>query len=458
MNEHLSNKELKKMYKDYFNKGQVSLLSKLAFSNEKIAHAKGCYISTESGLNIFDMTSGFGTQNLGYNNDEIISVRKEFIESNKLPFSRLFFDENIAQLSSKIAKILPGDMQYSFFANSGAEANEGAIKMAYKYFNGKKRILIHGKNSFHGKLIATSQITDSSEVNFSFQKGLETQCLNLKNLDEIRNFVNENKNNIYALIVEPFSASLAEPYSYKELENIQKICQEEEILVIYDEVYSGFFRTGLFFYYMGSENLRPDVVTYSKSFGGGISSIAGYTSTKKVFLASYGNQSDALLHSSTYSNYVEECAIALKTIEILEDSNFISKMNDSMSKLDYGINNLLKLKQVKSITGTGFHYGIEFKKLNLLGIEKLIKLIPTGLTEDPRFIEKLYLSAIINELFLNHQILSYAGFNKKIKLIVSPPIISTTEEIKKMITSIAEVISQNPITLISKFVKSYFLK
>ena len=92
-------------------------------------------------------------------------------------------------------------------------------------------------------------------------------------------------------------------------------------------------------------------------------------------MASYGNQSDALLHSSTYSNYVEECAIALKTIEILEDSNFISKMNDSMSKLDYGINNLLKLKQVKSITGTGFHYGIEFKKLNLLGIEKLIKLI-----------------------------------------------------------------------------------
>ena len=83
MNEHLSNKELKKMYKDYFNKGQVSLLSKLAFSNEKIAHAKGCYISTESGLNIFDMTSGFGTQNLGYNNDEIISVRKEFIESKR---------------------------------------------------------------------------------------------------------------------------------------------------------------------------------------------------------------------------------------------------------------------------------------------------------------------------------------------------------------------------------------
>ena len=78
--------EIKELYKNYFNKSQVSLLGKLTFSNEKITQAKGCYITTESGYKLFDMTSGFGTQNLGYNNDEILSTRKEFIDNNKLPF------------------------------------------------------------------------------------------------------------------------------------------------------------------------------------------------------------------------------------------------------------------------------------------------------------------------------------------------------------------------------------
>ena len=68
---------------------------------KKFTQAKGCYFTTESGNKLFDMTSGFGTQNLGYNNDEILSTRKDFIDNNKLPFSRLFFDENIAKLSKK---------------------------------------------------------------------------------------------------------------------------------------------------------------------------------------------------------------------------------------------------------------------------------------------------------------------------------------------------------------------
>lgn len=450
--------KIKQLYKNYFNKGQVSLLGKLTFSNEKITQAKGCYITTESGNKLFDMTSGFGTQNLGYNNDEILSTRKDFIDNNKLPFSRLFFDENIAKLSKKMAELLSGNMQYSFFSNSGAEANEGAIKMAYKYHNGERKILIHNKNSFHGKLIATSQITDSPEVGFRFQNSLNTQSLDLQNLDNLTEFIINKEKNIYALIIEPFSASLAEPFSYSQLKKIQEICNKHDILVIYDEVYSGFYRTGSLFYFMDFKDLQPDIVTYSKSFGGGISSIAGYTSKKQVFLKSYGNQKDALLHSSTYSNYVEECAVAYKTLEIFERPLLISSIKEASKMLETEINKLLNIPYVEAITGRGFHFGIEFKKINLIGLDKLIKFIPFGITEDPRFVEKLYMSAVINELYIKHKILSYAGFNTKIKLIVSPPVIINSEEISYIINSIAEVIDQNPIMLISKFIKNYLVK
>ena len=162
---------------------------------------------------------------------------------------------------------------------------------------------------------------------------------------------------------------MAEPFSYSQLKKIQEICNKHDILVIYDEVYSGFYRTGSLFYFMDFKDLQPDIVTYSKSFGGGISSIAGYTSKKQVFLKSYGNQKDALLHSSTYSNYVEECAVAYKTLEIFERPLLISSIKEASKMLETEINKLLNIPYVEAITGRGFHFGIEFKKINLIGLD-----------------------------------------------------------------------------------------
>ena len=91
-----SNDDIKNLYKEFFNAGQVGLLNKFEFSKEKIISAKGSSLFTESGKEILDLTSGFGTQNLGYNNKQIINERINFVKNDQLPFSRLFFNENIA--------------------------------------------------------------------------------------------------------------------------------------------------------------------------------------------------------------------------------------------------------------------------------------------------------------------------------------------------------------------------
>ena len=219
-----SNDDIKNLYKEFFNAGQVGLLNKFEFSKEKIISAKGSSLFTESGKEILDLTSGFGTQNLGYNNKQIINERINFVKNDQLPFSRLFFNENIANLAEKMSSMLSGNLKYSFFSNSGAEANEGALKLAYKYHEGNRKLLIHNKNSFHGKLIATSQITDSPEVYFDFQNSLKTLCVDLEDLSLFEKTVQENLNNIYAVILEPFSASLAKPLNYDLLLSIQNIC------------------------------------------------------------------------------------------------------------------------------------------------------------------------------------------------------------------------------------------
>ena len=167
---------------------------------------------------------------------------------------------------------------------------------------------------------------------------------------------------------------------------------------------------------MNDQNLAPDIITYSKSFGGGIASISGYTSTDKVFLKAYGYQKDALLHSSTYSNYVEEAKIALKSLEIFSDKNFLEELENTRDYLTKKIQELEDINNVVSLSGDGFHWGLKFEKVNLLNTDKLLKILPLEITKDPRFVEKLYVSAIINELYTKYKILTYAGFNKDIKL------------------------------------------
>ena len=280
-----------------------------------------------------------------------------------------FFSKHIASLSKNLSDILPGELNYSFFCNSGAEANEGALKIAYKYHGGNRNIVIHNKNSFHGKLIATSQITDSPEVSFDFQGALSTLSINLENLDDVEKNLQENKGNIYALILEPFSASLARPFDILKLEKIFKLCKNEDILIIFDEVYSGFYRTSNLFYFMNNKDFVPDIITYSKSFGGGIASISGYTAKKEVFIKAYGKQNDALLHSSTYSNYIEEVYIANKALEIFTNKEFQNHLSQNLLRIKDKIKILENLDNVTKITGDGFHWGIKLKDINILELK-----------------------------------------------------------------------------------------
>ena len=209
---------------------------------------------------------------------------------------------------------------------------------------------------------------------------------------------------------------------------------------------------------MNESDLIPDIVTYSKSFGGGIASISGYTTKKQVFSKAYGSQRDALLHSSTYSNYVEESRVALKVLSIFSANNFQEETNQRRNYFIDKIHEITSLKYVESLTGDGFHWGIGFEKINLLNLEKLLKLLPIEITKDPRFAEKLYVSSIINELYRKYNILSYAGFNSEIKLFISPPIIISEQEIDYAVESIIKTIEKKPLVLMTSFVQNYLLK
>ena len=109
------------------------------------------------------------------------------------------------------------------------------------------------------------------------------------------------------------------------LTQLRKICDEEDIVLIFDEVYCGMAKTGELFNFMRVENLVPDILTMSKSFGGGKSSISAYVTKNNIFDKAYGNFKDANLHSSTYTGFGEEAITAIEALDIMIDEDYVSK-------------------------------------------------------------------------------------------------------------------------------------
>ena len=155
--EKLTNQQVRELYKKYVNPAIEHLLGAFHLGEELIDHAEGVWLHTRSGEKILDVTGGIGVLSHGHNNPRILNSRLNFQKQKRMEVHKTIFSPYVAALSHNIAELLPEDLDYSFFCNSGAEAVEGAIKLAYKYHDGKRKIILHSDISFHGKLLALGQ-------------------------------------------------------------------------------------------------------------------------------------------------------------------------------------------------------------------------------------------------------------------------------------------------------------
>ena len=125
----------------------------------------------------------------------------------------------------------------------------------------------------------------------------------------------------YAIIVEPLSASTLKKSEEEFLKKTRELCFKENIILIYDEIYSGWCKTGQLFNFYSS-NTIPDILVYAKSFGGGKASISGYTARDEIMKNAYDNPDDFNLQSSTYNGFGEECITAIEALNIIIENNY----------------------------------------------------------------------------------------------------------------------------------------
>lgn len=454
----LTSKETLGLYKKFVNPQQAKLFAGLSTMESIALEAEGINITLQNGKKIKDFTGGLGVLNHGHNHPEILKARIQFQKNKHMEVSKLYLSPHVAALSKNLAEIFPGDLEMSYFCNSGAEAIEGALKLCHKSFNAKRNIVISSDRSFHGKTLGALSISNADEITYPFPRLLTNEVFKFDDYSSVERIVKNNLNNdgtsnIFAIIIEPFSASSFTFTSSEFLKKIKELAKEFSIPIIFDEIYTGFYKTGPLFNFMRT-SVIPDIVVYSKSFGGGKSSISGYTSTSKLFNKSYGNTSDALMHSTTYNGFGEETYTALVALEVALAENFEKRAKDIGSTFEDGLTNLKsKNSTLKDFEGMGTLYGLEFD------ISKSFKTIEKSLnTNNLKFINKVHVGSIIDELYREHNILTYFTDNKRVCLAVSPSNIATIDDVKYFIETLDNVLSQNQTKLILKFVKNVSLE
>ena len=443
-----------KYYDNYVNPGQRKQLSFFSHSKDIFLKGKGVYIFTNK-KKILDITGGGGVLNLGHNHPDILKERIKFQKNFSLEVHKNILSPHIAKLSKKISDLLPKELTMSYFCNSGAEANEGAIKAAYKYHNGERKFILSSNIGFHGKLIGSGAVTFNSKKN-STPNALYNKKFKPNSIDSVNKIIKNNIKrlghpNIFALILEPYNHTKAAGCEYKFLKAIRKLCDKYKIILIYDEIYTGWCKTGSLFHFMRYKAVCPDILTTSKSLGGGKATIAAYIMQKKVFQKSYGNYKDRNLHSTTFNGFGEECITAIKAIEILKSKkycntakniekvvkrrfNIISKKYPEYKMINRGCGGLQKIY----INNQEVVQEIINKKLKKKE-KKLINLIKNRILE----------IAIIDELYYKYNIFSFRTLST---IVISPSLVIKSKELNYFFDSFEKILNLGPEIIIKKYI------
>ncbi|MBQ6625313.1 MAG: acetylornithine/succinylornithine family transaminase [Clostridia bacterium] len=329
-----------------------------------LVSGKGSLVYDENSKEYIDLGTGIGVNAFGFSDDEWKDAVIE--QLNKLQHtSNLYYSEPSTRLAELLCKRT--GLKKVFFSNSGAEANECAIKVARKYATLKYGDYSHNtiitlRNSFHGRTIATLSATGQDVFHTDFGPFVEKFVYaNANDIEDLRKKVSENQCCAIMFEVVQGEGGVC-PLTKEFIEEIKNISKENDLLIIIDEVQTGNGRTGELYGYMNFD-IQPDIVSTAKGLGGGLPIGATLLGEKVKDVLTPGS------HGTTYGANPVCCAGAYNIISRIDD-NFLS---DIKRKSQYIYDELKDCKHIRSITGLGLMIGIETDKDTKEVINKCIE-------------------------------------------------------------------------------------
>ncbi len=317
-----------------------------------VEKGEGVYLYDNDGQSYLDFGAGIAVNVLGYNHPEITAGLKEQIEK-VMHASNLYYYE----IQAKASKLLVENSccDKVFFGNSGAEANEGAIKLARKYFKtqGKDKYeVIAMNNSFHGRTLATLAATGQEKYHKPFEPVPEGfKSVEYNDLTAVEAAITDQTAAIMVELIQGEGG--VNPIDSDYLHSLRKLCDEQGLLLIFDEIQTGIGRTGELFAYQ-NYNIEPDIVTLAKGLGSGVP-VSAFLAKDEI-----AKSFDIGDHGSTFGGNPLACKAVYLTLETILKNNLLTDVKQVSAYLEEELKQLAKEYDIiNEVRGSGLMLGIE---------------------------------------------------------------------------------------------------
>ena len=342
-------------YEKYLNPAVARLFRFMGLASVE-TKAEGWIITDSDGRKFIDCLGGYGMFCLGHRHPKVVEAVKGALDS--IPMcGEILFNRPMADLAERLAEITPGNLQYSFFVNSGTEAVEGALKIA-RLATGRKKY-IAAKNAFHGKTYGSLTATGRDLFRKPFEPLLQNFThVEFGNIEALEAAIDTET---AAFILEPIQGEggiIVPPDGY--LAAVRALCDKYGVLMIADEVQTGIGRTGKWFG-VDHEGVTPDIMALAKALGGGIMPIGSFTATPEVWA---GLIESPFLHTSTFGGNQMACVAGLATLKVIEEEDLLNRGALAGAYLKKGLEEVQKDYPlvIKDVRGRGMMIGIELTK------------------------------------------------------------------------------------------------
>ncbi len=359
----------------------------------EIIKAEGNYMFDVDGKKYLDLISGISVSNVGHCHPKVVEAIKNQVDTYMhLMVYGEFVQSPQVQFATKLAEVLPESLSSVYFVNSGAEAIEGAMKLA-KRVTGRREI-ISFKNAYHGSTHGSLSIMGSEEFKNAYRPLLpETRLLEYNNEEEL-SYITENTAAVFVEAVQGEAGAIVPKPGYLEL--IRKRCDEVGALMVLDEIQTGFGRTGSLFAFE-QFGFTPDILCLAKGMGGGMP-IGAFVSS--LYNMNQLSNNPILGHITTFGGHPVTCAAGLATLNVLLEG----RMYEMVQEKELLFKELLVHPKIKSVSGKGLLLAVKFDSFE----------------ENKTIIDKCIENGVITDWFL------FADN----ALRIAPPLTITIEEIR----------------------------
>lgn len=342
-------------YEKYINPAQAKLFRFMGLASVE-GHAEGWTITDSEGREFIDCLGGYGMFALGHRHPKVVEAVEKALHTMPM-CGKVLFNRPMADLAEALAEITPGDLQYSFFVNSGTEAVEGCLKVARLATKRKK--FVAANNAFHGKTMGSLTATGRDLYRDPFKPLLEGFThVPFGDIAAMEAAVDEET---AAVILEPIQGEggiIVPPAGY--LRQVKELCEAKGALFIADEVQTGIGRTGAWFG-VNHEDVKPDLMACAKALGGGVMPIGAIIGTPRAW---QGLIEAPFLHTSTFGGNQLACAAGVAAISVIKEENLLERGAETGAYLKAGLERIAAEfpSVISEVRGRGMMIGIELTK------------------------------------------------------------------------------------------------